>query len=144
MCMGSNSVPRPVPVGMHLRAGERRKNPRFDMHFTANLRVVGDPWTRSETAEVSATGASFVADRPFLLNTPVEYVLTLPPELTKAQRFIRVRFYGSVLRCERITNGNGTFAIAVRNTAHRYLSPDEAAVFDAMDTNPSPRPVRHR
>lgn len=72
-------------------------------------------------------------DRPFLLNTPVEYVLTLPPELTKAQRYIRLRFYGSVLRCERIANGNGTFAVAVHNTTHRYLSPDEAAVFDELD-----------
>lgn len=131
--MGSNSVPGPAPAGMQSRAGERRKNPRFDIHFPVYLRVPGGPWSQCETSEVSATGASFVMDRPFLLNTPVEYVLTLPPELTKAQRYIRVRFYGSVLRCERIANGNATFAVAVHNTAHRYLSPDEAAVFDELD-----------
>ena len=62
----------------------------------------------------------------------------LPPDLTKAQRYIRVRFYGSVLRCERMANGNGAFSVAVRNTTHRYLSPDEAAVFDELDKNPDP------
>ena len=121
---------------MHLRAGERRKNLRFDIHFPAYLRVQGDPWTRSETTELSAAGASFVTRHPFLLNTPVEYVLTLPTELTKAQRNIRVRFFGVVLRCERIVNGDGTFSVAIRNTAHRYLSPAEAAVFDALDKKP--------
>jgi PilZ domain-containing protein len=123
---------------MHSRAGERRKNPRFDIHFRANLRVFGNPWTRSETTEISATGASFITNRPFLLSTPVEYVLTLPPELTKAARNIRVRFYASVLRCERVTSGEGTFAVAVRNTGHRYLSPEEAAVFDELDKKPEP------
>jgi len=117
---------------MHARADERRKNPRFEMRFSVFLRALGGPWTLSETAEVSATGASFVTNRPFLLNTPVEYVLNLPTELTKAQRPLWVRFFGSVLRCERIANGNGALAVAVRNTTHRYLSPDEAAVFDAL------------
>jgi hypothetical protein len=59
--------------------------------------------------------------------------LTLPSDLTKAQRTLRVRFCGSVLRCERVATGNGSFGVAVRNTSHRYLSPDEAAVFEALE-----------
>jgi PilZ domain len=123
---------------MPARIGERRKNLRFDIRFSVFLRVLGDRWTPSETTEVSATGASFVTDRPFLLNSPVEYVLTLPPDLTKAQRTLRVRFCGSVLRCERIANGDGTFGVAVRNVSHRYLSPDEAAVFQALEQQMEP------
>ncbi len=123
---------------MHSRADERRKNPRFDIHFSVFLRALGDPWTKSETTEMSATGASFVTNRPLLLSTPVEYVLTLPPELTKAQRSIRVRFYASVLRCERIVNGNGAFAVAVRNTSYRYLSATEAAAFETLELRPEP------
>ena len=38
-----------------------------------------------------------------------------------------------VLRCERVADGNGVFGIAVRNTAHRYLTREEAASFDSME-----------
>ena len=120
-------------AGVHVGANERRKNTRFEMRFPVFLRALGDPWTLSETSDVSAAGAMFITDRPFLLNTPIEYVLTFPQELTKATHPIRVRFYGSVLRCERISGGDGAFSVAVRNTAHRYLVGDEAASFDALD-----------
>lgn len=132
----------PLSAAMPVRAGERRKNPRFDMHFSVFLRAFGDPWSVTVTADLSAAGALFVTDRPFLLNTPIEYVLTFPPELTKAPQPLRVRFYGSVLRCERVPDGNGTFGVAVRNTAHRYLTREESAAFDELDrrkaSTPSP------
>lgn len=131
--MGSNSVPSPLPQGIKPRAHERRKYHRFDIHFSVLLRVLGDTWMSSETIEVSATGASLITDRPFLLNTPVEYVLTLPPELTKASRSIRVRFFAEVLRCQRISNDDRTFGVVVRNASHRYLSSDESAVFDELE-----------
>jgi hypothetical protein len=127
--------------GVHSRSGERRKNPRFDMHFSVFLRVLGDPWTVTETADVSATGAFLITDRPFLLNTPIEYILTFPQELTKAHRPLRVRFFGSVLRCERLSGGTGEFGVAVRNTAHRYLTPDESLGFEALEQRLGP--ARH-
>ncbi len=96
------------------------------------MRTIGDPWMSSQTLNLSATGAAISTDRPFLLNTPVEYVLTFPPDLTKASQPLLVRFFGMVLRCEPGDEGNGTFRIAVRRTAHRYLSPEEAAGFDAI------------
>ncbi|HEY4900250.1 MAG TPA: PilZ domain-containing protein, partial [Terriglobales bacterium] len=119
-----------APSSLPIQSGERRKNPRFDMHFPVFLRALGDSWAVSETADVSATGAFFVTDRPFLLNTPIEYVLTFPPDLTKAPQPLRVRFLGVVLRCERVPDSNKAFGIAVRNTAHRYLSREESASFD--------------
>jgi PilZ domain len=131
--MGLNSVPGPPPEGIKPRARERRKHPRFDMHFSVLLRVIGESWMSSETIEVSAIGASLVTNRPFLLNTSVEYVLTLPPDLTKAPGPIRVRFFGEVLRCERIDHDNATFGVVVRNTSHRYLSRNEAAVFEELE-----------
>ena len=86
----------------------------------------------TETSEVSAKGASFITDRPFLLNTPVEYVLTFPPDLTKANQSLHMRCFASVLRCERIRHGEGiAFTVAVRNTTHRYLTPEESATFDS-------------
>ncbi len=131
--MGSNSPPDSVPGGTNSQAGERRKSLRFDIRFSAFLRVPGETWTRSETVEVSAAGASFVTNLPFLLNTPVEYVLALPPDLTKAQRHLRLRFHGTVLRCERIGTDSGTFGVSVRNTSHRYLSADEATLFETLE-----------
>lgn len=131
--MQSNSLPDGLTLGLSFYPGERRKNPRFDMHFPVFLRKLGDPWTVSETCDVSAAGAFFVTNRPILLNAPIEYVLTFPPDLTKAPQPLRVRFFGMVLRCERVPDGNGVFGIAVRNTAHRYLTSDEAANFDSME-----------
>jgi hypothetical protein len=127
-----------VSSGASALAGERRKSPRFDMHFFAFVRALGDPWSVSETANVGVAGTSFVTERPFLLNTPVEYVLTFPPDLTKAAQPLRVRFFGMVLRCERNPDGGGMFGIAVRNTAHRYLTQQEATDFAAMEQRLQP------
>jgi hypothetical protein len=120
------------------RVAERRKNVRFDLRFPVFLRAFGDPWSVTNSADVSASGALLVMNRPVLLNTPVEYVMTFPRELTKAPQALRVRFYASVLRCERVPGGEGTFHVAVRNTAHRYLSKDEAAAFDLMESRIEP------
>ena len=103
------------------------------MRFPVFLRALGDAWSFSQTADVSVTGAFIVADRPYLQNTPIEYVLTFPPDLTKALQPLRVRFYASVIRCERISGGEEAFGLAVRNMAHRYLTRDEAASFDTME-----------
>ena len=128
-------------LGLHASPSERRKHPRFDMHFPVYLRAFGDNWSTSETADVSAAGAFIITARPYLLNTPIEYVLTFPPDLTKAPTPLRVRFYASVQRCERIPGGNGTFGLAVHNTAHRYLTPQEATPFDALDQKQGPSSV---
>jgi PilZ domain len=131
--MQSHSLADEELSELPLQSGERRKNRRFDMHFPVFLRALGDSWVASETADVSATGALFVIDRPFLLNTPIEYVLTFPPDLTKAPQPLRVRFFGKVLRCERVPDNSKAYGIAVRNTAHRYLSREESASFDAIE-----------
>ena len=131
--MQSNSRANERLSGLTFQAGERRKRPRFDMRFPVFLRGLGDPWTVSETADVSAAGAFFVASRPFLPNTPMEYVLTFPTDLTKAPEPLRVRFFGMVSRCERVPGSQEVFGVAVRNTAHRYLTREEAASFDVME-----------
>ena len=122
-----------TPAGLPFHSPERRKNPRFDLHFPAFLRVLGDLWAVGETTDVSATGAFFVTDRSFLFGAPIEYVLTFPPDLTKAANPRRVRFFGKVLRSYRVPDSIGAFRIAVRSDGHRYLSPEQSASFDAID-----------
>ena len=132
--MESATFPGVGPLELASLYGERRKNPRFDMRFPVIFRAIGDRWTLGETSDVSAAGVFFVTERPFLLNIPVEYVLTFPPELTKAPQPLRVRFFGTVLRCERVPEANGLFGVAVRNAAHRYLTREEAASFEALES----------
>ena len=132
----SNSPPNEHPSDLGIHPSERRKHPRFDMRVPVFLRGLGEPWVVSETADVSAAGASFVSGHRFSLNTPLEYVLTFPPDLTKAPQPLRVRFFGTVIRCERMPESQDTFGVAVRNTAHRYLSHAEASGFSAMDEEP--------
>jgi hypothetical protein len=136
--MQSHSLVNGLRSGLSVHSGERRKNTRFDMHFPVFLRGRGDPWSVSETADVSATGAFFVTDHPFLLNNSIEYVLTFPPDLTKAPQPLRVRFFGVVLRCEQVPGSQGVFGIAVRKTAHRYLTREEGTSFDTMEEKHSP------
>ena len=134
--MQSTSLPDELVAGLEARSAERRKNTRFDMRFPVLLRPLGEPWVTTETADVSTTGALFVTERPLLLNTPVEYVLSFPPELTKASQPLLVRFFGTVLRCERVPDANGLYGVAVRNSGHRYLSREEASSFRPAVRNP--------
>ena len=127
------SLPEGLSPDLPALPDERRKSPRFDLHFPVFVRALGGPWMVSETDDVSAAGAFFFADHPFLLNAPVEYVLTFPPDLTKAPQPLRVRFFGMVLRCQRVAGGRGAFGVAVRTTAHRYLMRQEAAPFEEME-----------
>jgi PilZ domain len=120
-------------VGSVSHAADRRKNARFSLQLPVFLRSMGDSWAVSVTIDVSTAGALVVTDRPFLLRTPVEYVLTFPPELTKAPEALLMRFSGVVLRCEQFEEDGGVFGIALRNTAHHYLARDEAAFFHAIE-----------
>lgn len=127
-----SAAENPIPNLGTPRPGERRKNARFEMRFPVLVRAMGEPWTSTETADVSAAGAFFVTSKPYLLNTPIEYVLTFPPNLTKAAGPLRVRFFAAVLRCERIPGSDNTFGLAVRNSAYRYLTQEEAASLDKL------------
>jgi hypothetical protein len=60
-------------------------------------------------------------------------VLTLPPDLTKVTNLLRVRFFGKVLRCERIPDNNSVFGIAVQSATHHYLSQEQSVSFDAIE-----------
>jgi hypothetical protein len=117
------------------REGERRRKPRFAMHCSIFLRTLGasGEWIRSETANVSTVGAYFASKVELPRDRSVEYVLTFPPELTHAPAPWRVRFYGSVVRVEAQTAGQGTYGVAVYTTKHHYLSPEESEAFCGLD-----------
>lgn len=131
--MESNSVPDGPSSGPPMQGRDRRKTSRYGMQFRVLVRTEGNVWAVGETGDVGAAGTFFFTDRPFVPNTTIEYVLTFPLELTKAAHLLRMRFLGTVLRCEPVPVSDGFFGVAVRNTAHRYLSPEESSSFDAME-----------
>jgi PilZ domain len=131
--MQSNSLSNGLPSGLTLQSDERRKRRRFEIHFAALLRALNDSWAVCETDDVSSTGAFLFTDRPFLVSAPVEYVLTFPPDLTKVANSLRVRFFGKVLRCERVPDNDSVFGIAVQSAAYRYLSQEQSLSFDAIE-----------
>lgn len=136
--MQSTFLPEKLNERSASNSAERRKNARFAMHFPIFVRGLSEPWTSSETADVSAAGAFFVCDRPFHLSAPIEYVLIFPPELTKAARPLLVRFFGVVIRSERAANDSRLYGIAVRTSAYRYLTGEEAAGFVATQHTATP------
>jgi hypothetical protein len=108
---------------------ERR---RFDMSLPVFLRTIGDLWRAGVTKTVSVNGAFVLSDRPLLLNADAEWMLSLPPELTKAKQPLMILFYGRVLQCEHVREGDFSFGIALQSRDYRYLPKEEAAKFGAM------------
>jgi hypothetical protein len=78
----------------------------------------------------------FPTERPSLLSAPVEFALSVLPELTKATQPLLVRLFGTVMRCERVPDGDELYGVAVRNSGHCYLSPAETAGFQAGASKP--------
>ena len=79
---------------------ERRLSRRF--HLTLPL-IVKYPQAEvealAETRDVSFRGLYFSIDREFPIGSPVEFVLTLPKEITLADD-VRIRCSGRIVRVE--------------------------------------------
>ena len=102
--MQSTSLRDELEAGLSARSGERRKSPRFEMHFPDLLRTLGEP------LEFSAR-----TDQPYSAVTGAV-------------------FWNGIALC--VPDGDGLYGVAVRNSGHRYLSPAEAAGFQAGASKP--------
>ena len=107
---------------------------RFDLSFPVLLRTSGDAWRPGESKNVCVKGAFVLTDSPFMPRPNAEYVLRLPPELTKANHPLMIRFLGTILRCEQVHEGDSSFGIALQSRDYKYLPKEEAAKFAAMFT----------
>ena len=65
---------------------DRRTKPRFDLSFPVLLRTGGEAWRPGRSQNVGANGVFVLTDSPFMPRPNAEYVLRLPPELTKANQ----------------------------------------------------------
>jgi hypothetical protein len=103
------------------RDTERRASRRFTMALPLTVRSNGPDGTmekHGETRDVSFRGLFFTTDGEFQLGTQIEFVLTLPKEITQAGD-VNIRCYGQVLRVESNQESRG---IAARIDRYEFLA----------------------
>jgi hypothetical protein len=97
---------------------EHRSMRRFAMQLPVQVKVQGFD-TVAITRDVSAKGVYILTDHDgFTSDTPIEFTLTLPPEITMTQA-IRVNCSGKVVRVER--DPIGKFGVAALIDHYRFL-----------------------
>ena len=86
---------------------EQRTTRRFALRLPLSVKVQnGEVRTGpAETKDVSARGVFFYFDADVHEGSPIEFTLTLPPEITLTEN-IRVRCVGKVVRVDQPTSGN--------------------------------------
>lgn len=101
-------------------ASERRTSRRFTMSLPLDVRVpaaAGTEDKRAETRDVSFRGLYFLIDTNLEPGASIEFVLTLPKEITMAGD-VRIRCYGQVVRVEET---NGRRGVAARIERYEFL-----------------------
>jgi hypothetical protein len=99
---------------------ERRAARRFTMTLPLKVRYVLDNGSIEETAEtrdISFKGLYFSTSTDVQTGSPIEFVLTLPQQITLAGD-VHIRCYGKVLRVE---PQEGRHGIAARIERYEFL-----------------------
>jgi hypothetical protein len=99
---------------------ERRTTRRFSMALPVSVRPEGKQSSTefpAETRDVSFRGLYFFADRDFEVGSQIEFVLTLPKEITLATD-VHIRCSGSVVRTE---EKSGRTGIAAKIERYEFL-----------------------
>jgi hypothetical protein len=81
---------------------ERRASPRFMMSLPVQVQYESDAMRiehRTVTRDVSFRGLYFLADASFRAGSPIEFILTLPKEITMAGD-VHIRCHAHVVRVE--------------------------------------------
>jgi hypothetical protein len=88
-------------MDVEVQQDEKRATRRFALRLPVSVNYAGDsmgPLT-AQTRDVSARGICFYLDAPMATGSPIEFTLTLPPEITLTES-IRVRCKGKVVRVD--------------------------------------------
>jgi len=100
---------------------EKRVTRRFPLRLPVSVRYGENPEEhRAQTRDVSARGICFFVDSAIQAGSPIEFTLTLPPEITLTES-IRVRCKGHVVRVE---GGDpaGKMAVAAKIEEYEFLT----------------------
>lgn len=99
---------------------ERRASRRFNMNLPLTIRFLnGSRKVEQEarTRDVSFRGLYFVINSAFQAGMPVEFVLTLPKEVTMAGD-VHIQCYGTVIRVDDHDSSRG---VAARIDRYEFL-----------------------
>ena len=93
---------------------DRREARRFNMSLP--LRVLArdsqSPELTAQTRDVSYRGLYFLAEAQFKLGTPIDFVITLPEQVTRSGD-VNIRCQGQVVRVEPSNNGKSGIAAKI-------------------------------
>jgi len=79
---------------------DKRSTRRFALHLPVSVRYgEGEEPHQAQTRDVSARGICFFVESGIQAGSPIDFTLTLPPEITLTES-IRVRCKGRVVRVE--------------------------------------------
>jgi hypothetical protein len=98
---------------------ERRSSRRFTMTLPLTVRAdePGGSEQQGQTRDVSFRGLYFTIERDFAPGTPIEFILTLPREITMAGD-VHIRCFAEIVRVE---PRNGHRGIAARIDRYEFL-----------------------
>src|SRR5439155_26418032 len=99
---------------------ERREARRFTMSLPMRvyLRESKGREMDAHTRDVSYRGLYFVADADFEVGSEIEFVITLPQQVTQSGD-VNIRCQGEVVRIE--PNGNGSVGIAAKIARYEFI-----------------------
>jgi hypothetical protein len=106
-------------------ATDRRDSKRFTMTLPLNIRCNGPHGTESqqgETRDISFRGLYFMSSGMFQPGTQIEFVLTLPKEITQTGN-VNIRCFGQVIRVEPFADIRG---IAARIERYEFIQSPHA------------------
>jgi PilZ domain len=100
---------------------EQRSMRRFAMQLPVEVKN-GAADVIATTRDVSAKGIFLFLDHDIAADSPIEFTLTLPPEVTMTQS-MRVKCSGTVVRVER--DHRGKFGVAALVHHYRFLDSND-------------------
>jgi hypothetical protein len=98
---------------------ERRASRRFTMTLPLTVRSTepGGSEQQGETRDVSFRGLYFLVEADYLPGSPIEFILTLPREITLAGD-VHIRCFAEIVRVEPVERKRG---VAARIERYEFL-----------------------
>jgi hypothetical protein len=94
-------------------SSDMRNTRRFSLKLPLTVKFSnGEGEAAAQTKDVSARGVFFYLDSKVAEGSPIEFTLTLPPEITLTES-IRVKCTGKVVRVQNETNDQVGIAAAI-------------------------------
>jgi hypothetical protein len=99
---------------------ERREARRFTMTLPIRVHSQGKSQSelKAQTRDVSYRGLYFLAENNFDVNSEIDFVITLPEQVTQSGD-VNIHCQGRIVRVE--PNGNGRVGIAAKIERYEFL-----------------------